>query len=259
MSKAEKELKGPEFPIDKSDIEWRPEDVTMKRDRFEALLAYVENVSKRLVDAEDELSFERYDTRKAKKEADVFSALSESLMETEEGIQQWLADPENSIQELSRRTKIPYATCHRIVTERLPHSRVETGQLKKIAKAIRDEPVKLKTRSQAEQRTRDVFEPVLGRELSWRLLPKTAKIAAMNVEGHDLTRRVKELAPNDVVIVDVTSSKLSGETLEALGEFAKSGITVVFAGGGRKKKMQRAENIIAVGDVADADASKERS
>ncbi len=178
MNRAEQEVNQREFPIEKSDIHWGTEEVTMERDKFEALIGYLQDVSQRLVEAEDELSFQRYDTRKAEKAADVFLGLSASLSETEEGIQRWLADPKNSIQELSRRTEIPYATCHRIVTERLADARIETGQLKKLAKAIGEKSVaKGASRSPAEQRTRDIFAPILGAKLTGETLKALGEFA----------------------------------------------------------------------------------
>jgi Cro/C1-type HTH DNA-binding domain len=249
MHKTEQEVKRPESPIEKSDIHWGTDEVTMKRDKFEVLISYLQDVSERLVKAEDELSFQRYDTRKVKQEANVLLALSASLSETEEGIQRWLADPKNSIQELSRRTGIPYATCHRIVTERLADARIETGQLKKLAKAINEESsTKGALQSPTERRTRDIFEPILGVELSRMLLPKHSRIFGANAKD-DLVCKVKEVQPS-VVLVDMTSSKLSGETLSAFGECVmNSGITMVFATKGGIKKSAPIEKILAVGDV----------
>ena len=81
-------------------------------------------------------------------------------------------------------------------------------------------------------------------------LPENSKIFGVNAKG-DLVRKVREVGPS-VVLVDVTSSKLTGETLKALGEFAmKSGITMVFTGVRGKKKTEPIEKILAVGDVTD--------
>ncbi|HKT46620.1 MAG TPA: helix-turn-helix transcriptional regulator [Candidatus Acidoferrales bacterium] len=243
----------PEFPIEKEDIRWGAKEVTMERGKFEALLHYLQDVSERLVQAEDELSFQRHDTRKAEKAADVFLGLSASLSETKQAIQKWLDDPKNSIQELSRRTGIPYATCHRIVTERLEDARIETGQLQKLAKAVAGTARLQATtqRSTTESRTREIFAPILGAKLARTFLPESSRIFGVNAKG-DLLRKVREVQPN-VVLVDVSSSKLTGETLKSLGEFAmKAGITLVFTGVGKtKKKSEPIEKVLAVGDVAD--------
>lgn len=256
MSK-QAEMNQTEFPIEKSDIHWGAEEVTMKRDKFEALIRYVQDVSQKLVQAEDELSFQRYDTRKAEKAADVFLGLSASLGETKEAVQKWLANPKHSIQELSRRTGIPYATCHRIITDRLADGRIETGQLKKLARAIGETPAaEAIKQSGVERRTREIFAPILGARLAQTFLPENSRVFGVNARGNVL-RKMKEVQPN-VVLVDVASSKLSGETIKALGQFAvKSGITMVFMNvANKKKKAEGIEKVLAVSDVADAVTEK---
>lgn len=244
-----------EFPIEKSDIHWGKDEVTMKREKFTALIKHLQEVSQKLVEAEDELSFQQYDTQQAENAANVFVGLSASLSETEAGIQRWLENPKNSIQELSRRTGIPYATCHRIVTERLATAQVETGQLKKLARAIGEEPEPQSApQSAAEKRTRGFFLPVLGANLAATLLPEDARIIDVKPTGN-LLRRVKEEDPN-VVLVDVSSSKLSGETMKALGDLAvKNGITMVFTGvRSRRNAAARAlvnERVMAVRNLED--------
>ncbi len=252
---AEASFSEAEFPIEKSDIRWGKDEVTMKRAKFTALIKHLQEVSQRLVEAEDELSFQRHDARQAETEANVFLGLSASLSETEAGIRRWLKNPKNSIQELRRRTGIPYATCHRIITERLATAQVETGQLKKLARAIGEEPEgKSGPQSAAERRTRGFFLPGLGANLAATLLPEDAKIIDVKPTGN-LLRRLKDEDPN-VVLVDVSSSKLSGDTMKALGDLAvKNGITIVFTGvGSRKNAGSRApanERVMAVRNLED--------
>jgi len=236
-----------EFPLEKDDILWGPEEVTLKRAKFEALLGYLQDVSERLVRAEDQLSFERFDARKAKKEADVFVALAAGLSEAEHGIRKWLADPENSIQELARRAGIPYATCHRIVAGRLASGQIETGQLKRLAKAVSSRSAaKPRPRSPAaERRTREAFEPVLGAALVRAFLPEGSKVLDVAAKG-DFLSRVRKEKPN-VVLVDARSSKLTGEALKALGQFAvNSGITIIFTGVAPGKKTEPVEKVVAI-------------
>jgi polysaccharide deacetylase 2 family uncharacterized protein YibQ len=122
-----------EFPIRKSDIHYDPtsQEVTLKREKFDALVSFAQDLLKQLEAVEDARDVQRYRGRKAQSTADVLQALTEDVLEGTAAVRDWLESPGHTISELSERTGIPYATCHRIVNERLGTPDVEIGQLKK--------------------------------------------------------------------------------------------------------------------------------
>jgi hypothetical protein len=64
------------------------------------------------------------------------TAYAQIQAEANRNVEAWLSG--NSIQELSRRTKIPYASCHRIIRERLRSGEVEVGALGKTLQVVQE-------------------------------------------------------------------------------------------------------------------------
>ncbi len=158
----------------------------MKREKFDAFVKYVQALEEKLEAAEDARDVAKYRARKAGKTADVLQALTEDVLRGTAAVREWLGSPSHTIQELSTRTGIPYATCHRIVNERLGTPNVEIGHLKKMVSAV--------------SRDRRPFAP--------------------GVASHPRYRRVLFGLP-DLILVDVSMPNLEKSGLGLLKDFAK--------------------------------------
>jgi hypothetical protein len=127
-----------EFPIEKSDITYDPEkqEVTLKREKFDALIEFVGSLLARLEDVEDQRDIESYRARRAEVSAGVMENLLREVDGAREAVHQWLNERGHSILELSKRAGIPYATCYRIIRERLATDDMEIGKLAKIVEVV---------------------------------------------------------------------------------------------------------------------------
>src|SRR5882762_9814088 len=126
------------FPLEKNDIQYNPssEEVSMKRAKFDAFVKYAQALEEKLEAAEDARDVANYRARKAGKTADVLQALTEDVLKGTAAVRTWLGEPSHTLLELSTRTGIPYATCHRIVNERLGTPNVEIGHLQQMISAV---------------------------------------------------------------------------------------------------------------------------
>jgi len=211
------------FPLDKSDIHYDPssEEVSMKREKFDALAKYVQALEEKLEAAEDARDVAKYRARKAGKTADVLQALTEDVLKGTAAVRGWLRSPRHTIQGLSKRTGIPYATCHRIVNERLGTPNVEVGDLKKMVSAV--------------SRDRRPFAPGVARHPRYRRvllglrqgLAEEELVSSWQIEGSEVStihgglemaQKVEELHP-DLILVDVSMPNLEKSGL--LKDFAK--------------------------------------
>jgi len=122
-------------PLDKKDVHYDAVrgEVSLKREKFDAMVQLIRDLLEETHQAENARDTALARRRRAETKANVLSAYADVMEEANQAIQSWV--DENTIQELSRRTQIPYATCHRIIRERLPKGQVETGTVQKILKA----------------------------------------------------------------------------------------------------------------------------
>src|SRR5258708_39604617 len=104
------------FPLEKSDIHYdaSSEDVSMKREKFDAFVKYAQALEEKLEAAEDARDVANYRARKAGKTADVLQALTEDVLKGTAAVRTWLGEPSHTLLELSTRSGIPYATRHPI-------------------------------------------------------------------------------------------------------------------------------------------------
>jgi CheY-like chemotaxis protein len=221
------------FPLEKTDIHYDPsrEEVTIPREKFDAFVRYVAGLQEKLEAAEDARDVARYRAQKAGKSADVLEGLIRNVQKASAAIREWLGAG-NTLQELSDRSRIPYATCHRIVNERLGTEKVEIGHLQKLVAAIsRTSGIPTVTVSEAKHVPR--FGRVLlglpkdfrAEELvsGWEI--QGSKVETMHA-GVEIASKVKELHP-DLILLDVSMPSLGISGLEQLKEVAKDKKTTV--------------------------------
>jgi CheY-like chemotaxis protein len=214
------------FPLDKRDLHYDPSsgEVSMKREKFDAFVKYTQGLLEQLEQTEDARDFALYRARKAGQTTDVLEALREHVDEATAAIRSWLQAPGHTIQKLSEKTGIPYATCYRIVNERLGTSKLEIGYLETIISAVG------KGRSPLPQGAGwfPRFKQVLiglpkgfeAGELvsSWQT--KGSEVSTAR-GGPEIFKRMGELNP-DLIVVDVSMPNLGKNGLEELKAFAKN-------------------------------------
>lgn len=124
------------LPIQKTDIQYNSEaqEVTLKREKFDALMRYVRDAMKELDEAEEDREIAEYQRRRASASESIFKIIVDDLEFAYKAISGWVE--EHSIQELSTRSGVPYATCHRIVETRLKEGNVSMKQLQSLFAAI---------------------------------------------------------------------------------------------------------------------------
>ncbi len=131
------------FPLEKSDIQYDPDkqEVTLKREKFDAMIEFMRALAERVEAAEDEKDIESYRARRAEASGDVLTSLLSLAEEAGGNVERWLEAPEHSIRELSQRAGVPYATCYRIITERLKTDKIGIGELAKFLKVVEADDV----------------------------------------------------------------------------------------------------------------------
>jgi CheY-like chemotaxis protein len=212
------------FPLEKSDVQYNPtsEEVFMKREKFDAFVKYVQELEEKLEAAEDARDVAQYRAHKAGKTADVLQALTEDVLQGTEAVRDWLASG-HTLQELSARTGIPYATCHRIVNERLGTPNVEIGHLEKMISAISSGRRLFASKTKSHPRFKRVLlglaKGLVEQDLvsSWEMTGSEVSIVHAGLE---IAEKVKELHPN-LILLDVSMPNLEKSGLDRLKEFAK--------------------------------------
>jgi len=212
------------FPLEKNDIQYNPmsEEVSIKREKFDAFVKYVQELQEKLEAAEDARDVAQYRARKEGKTADVLQALAEDVFQGTAAIRGWLASG-HSLQELSTRTGIPYATCHRIVNERLGTPNVEIGHLQKMIAAVARRGRAFFAQGEPHPRFKRVLIGLpKGLEEQDLVSPwETKGIEVSTVHaGFEIAEKVEELHPN-LILVDASMPNLEESGLERLKEFAK--------------------------------------
>lgn len=129
-------MKSMNLPFDKKDVHYDASkgEVSLKREKFDELIRFVRDLLDQVQEAEDSRDTALSRQRRAEVAADLLTTYSHLTAEAGKCVQVWVE--QNTIQELSRRSGIPYATCHRIVRERLQSGEVELGLLGKILKVV---------------------------------------------------------------------------------------------------------------------------
>ncbi len=212
------------FPLEKSDIQYDPtsEEVSIKREKFDAFVKYVQELGEKLEAAEDARDVALYRARKEGKTADVLQALAEDVSQGTAAIRKWLASG-NSLQELSTRTGIPYATCHRIVNERLGTPNVEIGHLQRMVTAVSRRGRAFFAKAEAHPRFKRVLIGLpkgIGEQdlvSSWQT---TGSEVSTVHAGLEIAEKIKDLRPN-LILLDVSMPNLEKSGLDVLREFAK--------------------------------------
>lgn len=127
-------MKSWKLPLEKKDIHYDPlrGEVSLKREKFDGMIQFIRDLmeeTQRTENARDTAVARR---RRADAKARVWSAYADVMEDANQAIRDWVND--NTIQELSRRAQIPYATCHRIIRERLSSGQVDVDTMKKMLK-----------------------------------------------------------------------------------------------------------------------------
>lgn len=132
------------FPLEKADIQYDPEkqEITLKREKFDAMIEFMRTLVERVEAVEDEKDIESYRIRRAEATGDVLQSFLSMAQEAGGSVERWLQAPEHSIRELSQRSGVPYATCHRIITERLKTDKIGIGELAKLLKVVEADDVR---------------------------------------------------------------------------------------------------------------------
>lgn len=119
------------IPFEKKDVHYDSEkkEVSLSVEKFDALVQFVQDLLHRVEEAEDSAGIFRYRAREAEASASVLQSAFEKVRGE---VSEWLGS-DHTIRELAERAGIPYATCYRIVKERLEKgSSADTGDLQKI-------------------------------------------------------------------------------------------------------------------------------
>lgn len=129
-------MKTKQLPLKKNDVTYNAanREVSLKVEKFDELMKFIQELLEQSQSAENARDTARARQRRAEASTDVVAAYAQIVDEANRKVQSWV--DENTIQELSRRSKIPYATCHRIVRERLPNAKIEVGTLGEILQVV---------------------------------------------------------------------------------------------------------------------------
>ena len=136
-------MKTKQLPLKQNDVTYDSASrrVTLTPQKFDELMAFVQELLEERQMAENARDTARARQRRAETAADVVTAYAEIVEEAAQRVHRWL--DENTIQELSRRSRIPYASCHRIVRERLRSGQVEVGTLEKILRVVNEDTAEM--------------------------------------------------------------------------------------------------------------------
>lgn len=231
-----------EFPIDKSDVQYNPTtgEVSLKREKFDELIKFTQDLMEHAENAEDQRAAAQYRARRADASRTVLEAILQELAEGSRAIKEWV--DEHSIKKLSEKTKIPYATCHRIVTERLDASKVTIKDLVILLSKVTDRPSR---RMQMSPALGVVFA---GPEGHWQGAISNLRCSPLNVSEATSGKQAMDLAEKtrpDVIFVDPSTPGLSGEEVLNLGQ-GKAPVVMV-KGGSEESLEEIAQKLSTIG------------
>jgi predicted transcriptional regulator len=232
-----------QLPFEKSDIHYDTTkgEVSLKREKFDELIRFVQDLLKEAEQTENERDTARSRQRRAAQTADVVTAYADFMEEANSGIQHWLEN--NTIQELSRRTGIPYASCYRIVRERLGSAQITVDTLGKILKVVGP--------SASNSPAVSLF--VCGAKGAWKSLIEQYKAAGRvgvitASTGEDAAQKAQEHNPARV-FVDVSTPEL---TAEIFSQLCNGSRVMVLTGSDKGKLHKLVEQAHAVDQNAEA-------
>jgi hypothetical protein len=131
------------IPFDKNDVRYDAarKEVSLSVQKFDALVHFIQALLQRIESAEDLEGVLRYRLN----EFDAENSLLQSVFQkVRKDVSAWLGS-EHTIRELANRTGIPYATCYRIVKDRLEKGEsVDTGNLVKIEAVVSEDLKKIR-------------------------------------------------------------------------------------------------------------------
>ena len=210
------------FPLDKSDIHYNPssEEVSIRREKFDAFVKSVQELQEKLEAAEDARDVAQYRARKEGKTADVLQALTEDVAESTAAIRAWLNTPGHTLQQLSDRTGIPYATCHRIINERLGTPNVEIGHLQKFVAAVAKGHVAGALHPRFPRVLLGLPKEIPEHDLVSYWIMHGSQVSTVHAGG-EIAEKARELHP-DLIVLDVSMPNLEKSGLERLKDLAKS-------------------------------------
>jgi CheY-like chemotaxis protein len=183
---------------------------------------YVQDLQERLEAAEDARDVAQYRARKESKTADVLEALQEDVVTGTTAVRDWLASG-HTLQELSERTAIPYATCHRIVKERLGSPNLEVGHLQRMVSAVARSRRRVRPAAKSHPRFKRVLLGLSKGSAAYDLVSsweaKGSEVSTVH-GGREIAAKVKELHPN-LILLDVSLPNLEKSGWERLKDFVK--------------------------------------
>lgn len=221
-------------PFDKSDVHYDTSkgEVSLKREKFDELMRFVRDLLEETQEMENERDTARARQKRSAAAADQYAEL---LQDASRNVERWLKS--NSIQELSRRTEIPYATCHRIVNERLNSAEVTVGNLGKILKAIGS--------SLTERKPVGLF--VGNPAASWKATLEHMRSLGIEImtanSGLDAAEKAEEHSPAQVIVdLSAPNLKLTGDVFARL---RGNGRLTVLTGTDQKKARKLLGDLMA--------------
>lgn len=126
------------IPFEKKDVHYDSarREVSLSVEKFDALVKFMQDLVRRVEEAEDSAGVLRYRMRESEASAGILQAAFEKVRGE---VRDWLHS-EHTIRELADRAGIPYATCYRIVRDRLEKGvGVDTGDLQKIEAVVSED------------------------------------------------------------------------------------------------------------------------
>jgi len=194
------------FPFDKKDVHYdaSKKEISLSVEKFDALVKFIQELVDRVETAEENAGVSRYRMKEAQATAGVLAAAFEQV---KGDLREWLGASHN-IRELAIRTGIPYATCYRIVKERMENDEsVDSGDLQKIASVLNEDLRK----SQAELGDDIVVLPRPGETLHEEDIYRPEIEQYLSAEGFgmsdsEMRKKVKE-GKFVLKLVDIATGK----------------------------------------------------
>jgi predicted transcriptional regulator len=237
------------LPIEKKDIQYNPEtqEVTLQREKFDNLMRFVRDVMKELDQVEEERDIAQYQSRRSEAAENVYKTLIDDMELASSAISKWVDS--HSIQELAKRSGIPYATCHRIVEGRLKHGSVSMNVFKKLLQAtkigIEEMTTAIPVRSALVGTVCSSAEPVVKNVAG-------VEIQYMKAGSGAFVRAAKE-KQHDIVILDISLPQFKLSEVAKVIDAAKDSPVLVVNSVSKATLEQSAQNVLAVAAGASAE------
>jgi CheY-like chemotaxis protein len=196
------------FPIGKDDVKYnaQSQEVSLKREKFDELIKYISELTAEAEEADHARAAAQYRQRRASASNTILEQVLLGLAAGSKAIREWV--DEHSIKKLSERTGIPYATCHRLVTERLGNSKLSIKDLVTMLSKVAERPAR-----ELAPLGSVIF---VGPEKTWNTALDNMRGARMNVHqaksGSQALRMLKKVQPG-MIVIDVSMPEFKGEEL----------------------------------------------